>query len=240
MPLTAGRLVGLGALAGGAGGAISAAVLALLGEGPLGRAIQLEPPSGEPETFTRGTQQIGGALGVMLVGVVIGVVFAVAYAYIRPRLRAEENWVAALQLAGAGFVTIYLLPFLRYPSNPPGVGDPDTIGRRTTLYLLAIVWSAIAAWAAARAWRMLVGRPGPAQQALIGTAGVYLGLVIAGLALLPPSTDPLTAPANLIWQFRLATLAGAAGLWAGVGVVFGWLVDRSGTARVSASAIAGP
>ena len=33
------------------------------------------------------------------------------------------------------FVVVYLVPFLKYPANPPSVGDPDTIGKRTALVL---------------------------------------------------------------------------------------------------------
>ncbi|HWI03537.1 MAG TPA: CbtA family protein, partial [Acidimicrobiales bacterium] len=44
-----------------------------------------------------------------------------------------------------------------------------------------------------------------------------------GLVILPANTDPVEAPATLIWQFRLATVAGAAAYWSVVGMVFGWL-----------------
>lgn len=89
---------------------------------------------------------------------------------------------------------------------------------------------------------MFTGRSGPAQKALVGTAGVYVGLVAAGLALLPTNTDPVAAPANLVWQFRLATVGGAAGLWCGIGLCFGWLIDRPDNSQArqrSASAVVG-
>jgi hypothetical protein len=226
VPLTTGGLLRSGALAGLAGGAASAATLAVLGEGAIGRAVRLEPPSGEPEMFSRGVQQIGGAAAVMIVGTVIGVVFALVYGYVRPRLRTVESWRAAWQLAAVGFVTVFVVPFLHYPSNPPGVGEPDTITSRTTLYLLAMAWSVVATWASARAWRWLRDRPMSRQAAVTATAGLYLWLVVVGLVLLPSNTDPVAVPADILWQFRLATVAGSAALWFGMGSVFGWLVDR--------------
>jgi predicted cobalt transporter CbtA len=226
MSLTAGRLLRLGAVAGAAGGVVSAVTLAALGEGAIGRAVRLEGPSGEPEMFSRGTQQLGGALAVVIVGAVMGVVFALVYGYVRPRLRTPDDWRASYQLAAAAFVTVFVVPFLRYPPNPPAVGDPDTITRRTVLYLLAIAWSLVATWATARAWRNLRDRPVERQLAVLATAGLYVWLVGLGLLLLPPNSDAVTPSASLIWQFRLATLAGSAALWSVTGAAFGWLVAR--------------
>jgi len=42
-------------------------------------------------------------------------------------------------LALAAFITIALVPMLKYPANPPAVGNPDTIGPRTGLYLSMLV-----------------------------------------------------------------------------------------------------
>ena len=49
-----------------------------------------------------------------------------------------------LSLAASGFVAVYLVPYLKYPANPPAVGNPDTIGTRTGLYFVMIVLSIIA------------------------------------------------------------------------------------------------
>ena len=59
------------------------------------------------------------------------------------------------------------------------------------------------------------------------TAAVWVALAAAGLAALPANTDPVTVPATLIWDFRLATVAGAAAFWSVVGMVFGGLRMRS-------------
>ena len=68
------------------------------------------------------------------------------------------------------------------------------------------------------------GRPGAgARRAVPATMAVWLALAVAGLIALPASPEPVTAPATLIWQFRLATLAGAVALWSVLGLTFGWL-----------------
>ena len=220
------RLLKEGVLAGAAGGAALALVLRLVGEGPIGRAVALEGPGGD-ELFGRGTQQLGGMAAALLYGAALGALFTIAYAAVRHRLRTADEWRASVALAAAGFTSVFLLPFLKYPANPPGVGDPDTIGRRTALYLVAVGWSLVATWGAWRAWRALVARGVPVHQAVPATAAVWVVLAAVGLVPLPADTDPVTVPATLLWDFRLATVAGAVAFWSVVGLVFGWLrVDR--------------
>jgi predicted cobalt transporter CbtA len=212
------RLLKEGVVAGVAGGAALALVLRLIGEGPIGRAVALEGPGGD-EMFSRGTQQAGGMLAAVLYGAALGAVFTLAYALVRHKMRTPDDWRASVTLAAAGFSAVFLLPFLKYPANPPAVGDPDTIGRRTALYLLAVAWSLLATWAGWRAWRAFVAVP--------ATSAVWITLVATGLVILPANTDPVGAPATLIWQFRLATVAGAATYWSVVGMMFGWLRVRA-------------
>jgi predicted cobalt transporter CbtA len=219
------RLLKQGVLAGMAGGAALALVLRLIGEGPIGRAVALEGAGGD-EMFGRGTQQLGGMAAAVLYGAALGVVFTVAYAAVRHRLRTVDDWRAAVCLAAAGFAGVFLLPFLKYPANPPAVGDADTVGRRTALYLVAVAWSLVATWGGWRAWQALVARGIPAPHAVPATLAVWVGLAVVGLVALPSNTDPVNAPATLIWQFRLATVAGAAAFWSVVGMVFGWLRVR--------------
>ncbi len=219
------RVLQQGVVAGMAGGAALATVLRLVGEGPIGRAVALEGGGGD-EMFSRGTQQLGGMAASVVYGAALGAVFAIAFAAIRRRLRATDDWRAGVALAAAGFAGVFLLPFLKYPANPPAVGDPGTIGRRTALYLLAVAWSLVATWGGWRAWRALVARGMPTPKAVPATLAVWVGLATAGLVGLPPNTDPVNLPATLIWQFRLATLAGAAAFWSVMGLTFGWLRVR--------------
>jgi predicted cobalt transporter CbtA len=215
-----------GALAGLAGGAALAIVLLTIGEGPIGEAVGLEKNASagpHEEMFSRGTQQIGGAVGGLIYGLALGMIFAVAYVALRRRFATAQNWRASLHLAGIGFLTIFLVPFLKYPPNPPAVGSPDTIGRRTALYLVMVAWSLVATWAAWLAARALKRRELADQYRPAAVAGLYVLLIGAGFALLPGTPDPVNAPATLVWNFRLSSLAGAAAYWSVTGAVFGWL-----------------
>src|SRR4051794_41686810 len=145
--------------------------------------------------FSRGTQQVGGMVAAVLYGAALGCVFTVAYAAVRHRLRTADDWRAAVSLAASGFVAVFLLPFLKYPANPPAVGDPDTIGKRTALYVLAVAWSLVATWGGWRAWRAFVERGMPVPTRAPATLAVWVALAAVGLVLLPSNPDPVNAPA---------------------------------------------
>jgi predicted cobalt transporter CbtA len=221
-----GSFIRRGAIAGLAGGAASALFLLLVGESTIGDAIRLEEKrggGGGEELYTRGTQVFGGALGVVLVSVALGVVFAATFAAVRHRLPGRDDWRRSVTWAGMAFVVVYLVPFAKYPPNPPAVGNPDTIDERTILYFAMLAWSIGAAYVAVRLGTWLRGRGFVDAARLCAVVIAWVGLVAVGYMVLPGSPDAVTAPATLIWRFRLASAGGALLLWAVTGVVFGFL-----------------
>ena len=234
---------GRGLLAGLAGGAAMAAFLLAVGERSIRKALAIEAAAsgtgggagGHEEMFSRHTQLIGGALAGVLFGLFVGAVFGVVFAGVRHRSRARDDFARALWLGAIGFGTLSLLPALRYPANPPAVGDPDTVGERTGAYLslLALgVILAVAAWLASR-WLRERGTPDHVRVTAVGLG--YLACVLGAYAIWPDNPDPVEVPADLIWQFRLAALGGAAALWTALAVAFGWAVrERPVTAAAPA------
>lgn len=217
-----------GALAGLAGGAALSLVLVLVGERTIARAIDLERganPGAGPDAFSRGTQHLGGVVAGVLWGVALGALLGVAWAAGRRHQRpaAAPTWRAAVTMAAVAFVTVNLVPFLKYPGNPPGVGESATIGRRTVLYLLMLAWSVLSTAAAWQLARGLGARAWPDHLRLPAVVVAWVALVIVGLVGLPGAPDPVRAPATLVWRFRLASLAATAAFWAVAGTVFGWL-----------------
>ena len=223
-----GRYLKLGALAGIAGGVALALFLLLVGEDSIGDAIALEEAAaghgGSDAPFTRGAQMVGGALGSLFVGAALGAVFGVVFAATRHRLPGRDDWRRAMWLAGAAFVSIQLVPALKYPANPPAVGDPDTVDRRTLLFLLLVAFTIVATVAATRLRRWLDGRGLPEHAAVTAAVVAWLVMVGLALALFPPPPDPVRIPADLAWRFRLASIGGVAAFWATTGTVFGWLL----------------
>jgi hypothetical protein len=115
------------------------------------------------------------------------------------------------------------VPFAKYPPNPPAVGNPDTIDERTILYFAVLAWSIGAAYLAVRLglWMRTRQYSDPARQSAV--AGAWVVLVAVGFMVLPGTPDAVTAPATLIWRFRLASAGGALALWAVTGAFFGLL-----------------
>ena len=224
------RLLAAGSLAGLAGGVASALFAATAGRGPIRDAIALEDSishatSGahHEDLFARGTQEIGGAVGLVVFGLALGVIFAVVLGAVGPRMAASTPLAASMRLGCTGFMAVVVVPFLKYPANPPAVGDPDTVNERTVLYFAVLALSILLAWAVWRFHR--AARLGPTAQVWATVALYAAGLLVIFLAL-PATPDTVDAPADLVWSFRLASLGGLAVLWAVMALLAGTLLSR--------------
>jgi hypothetical protein len=224
------RLMGRGALAGALAGLLATAVAFIVGEPSVNEAIEREHAAGgaghAADVFTRATQQAGLGVASVLAGAAVGLIFGLVYAVRHRDDPANDPWGRALWLAAAGFAGLSLIPFLRYPPRPPAVGDPATIDLRTQAYFGAVLIGAAAVTAAWQLHRRLLerGATPPLRQL------AALAVVLAGLAatfLLPGNPDPNDAPAELIWSFRIGSLAAIATVWFGLGAIFGLLSQRA-------------
>jgi hypothetical protein len=204
----------------------------VVGEPLLDRAIGLEELAhathNHAEVFGRSTQKVGLFFATGFTGTFVGGLFGLAFAYFRARLVSESDWTRSLSLAAAIFAGAVLFPFLKYPANPPTVGDPATIGARTTAYFVMVGLSLLAVFAAWYASGVLKGRgvSTPVRHVTVG-----LGLAAAVTALfvtLPATANPGDFPAGLLWSFRLSSLGTQLVLWTGLGVFFGALCERAG------------
>ena len=178
------------------------------------------------EMFSRGTQIVGGAAAAVLLGLFLGVVFAVVAAALWPRLPGRSVAARAGGLAATAFLGWTLIPALKYPPNPPGVGDADTIGQRTGAYVALLVVGLILLYLALELWQRLTVRRISGAPRFASVAFGVLAVVTVLYLVFPASPDPVDVPANLIWHFRLDVLAGNALLWLVLGVTFGFLGDR--------------
>lgn len=212
-----------GALAGALAGLLTSVAAYFLLEPVLDAAIALEGAGDGP--VSRETQKVlGMPTGFVFVGVALGLLFALAYAFVPSQ---ESAWRRSLGLALGGFLALAAVPQLRYPGNPPGVGDPETLTGRTSSYLLAVALGVAvvsAAYAALRALDARGVRPSFRQPAVM--AGALVAVAI-GYARLPSSGDPVDVPAALVWDFRIRSLGALVLLWALLGALFGLLAERA-------------
>jgi Probable cobalt transporter subunit (CbtA) len=209
----------------------------LVGEPALDRAIALEEASvgaHHEEVFSRPTQKAGLFFATGIFGVTVGGVFGIVYAYFRERLAAGSDLGRSISLAGAIFVGAFLIPFLKYPANPPSIGDPSTIRERTAAYFTLVVLSLLAmlvAWMAARSLQAR-GMDAPRRRLTVGTG---LVVVIGALFVtLPAAPSADGFPFGVLWAFRLSSFGTQLVFWAGLGLLFGALCERAGRKGVPA------
>jgi hypothetical protein len=245
------RIIWRGILAGACAGVFAFVFARIFLEPVIGRAIDYEGGRGEVESamsgvhehemevFTRDIQaNVGMGFGVLAFAVAMGALFAVAFVVAYVRFGTVSARAQSLMLAAGAFTAVYLVPFLKYPANPPSIGDPDTIGKRTGLYLLMIVLSVAFAIAAAWLGRRLASRLGVWGATLAGI-GAYIVAVAVVMLILPPISE-VPAPllndqgaimypgfsADDLFHFRLYAVGTQLIIWATIGLVFGTMVAR--------------
>jgi hypothetical protein len=264
------HLVLRGALAGAVGGAISFAFARIFAEpviqasinyenardavqATLNKAAGLAPAPDGPDLFSRTIQRdVGAGVGLILFGVAMGALFAVAYAISGRRIRGMKPRVLAVVIAACGFVSAYLVPYLKYPANPPSIGHPDTIHARGFLYLGMVGISVAGLMLAIMAATPLRRRFGAWNGNLLAALG-YAVVVGVAMAILPPlghlhsnvvqfgrhlteTPQPLRSasgqivfpgfPADTLFEFRLYSIISQMLLWGAVAFVFGALAER--------------
>lgn len=222
-------------LAGVVAGLVASVLLTFTAEPVIDQAIALEDSrpaaaepdaAAEPELVSRSEQKGFGRIAAYgLGGAAYGVLFGIAFLALRRRPVSAAGGGGAFRhalLAGALLAGAFtVMPFLKYPPNPPAVGDPATIAERQWKYLALIFLSLVVLSAAARLSTALRERHWLDEERLIavGLAVVVpLGLICA---LLPPYSDAIEIPAGLLWRFRVATLGGNLLLWTVLAVTFG-------------------
>lgn len=229
--------MGRGLAAGLLGGLASGLVLLIAGEPSIDEAIRLEQAasagSATEEVFTRGQQHLGMVLASGLFGLAVGGVLGILL-YILGRRMAGTPWERSMKIALAGFGVYFLVPFLKYPANPPGVADPETVGIRTAGYLVLVLVSVAACFLGMAIARRLKARGTPAHYRHLIVAGSYLLLLGTAFFALPPAVKPDGIPSGLLWDFRMASIGGQAVLWICTGVILGLLSMRAHRATAAA------
>lgn len=175
------------------------------------------------EVFSRRTQKLGLIAGDLLYGVAIGCLFAGVFGLISSGRAPAGRRQQVMLLAAGAVVAVVLVPFLRYPPFPPGVGHPDTLARRQLLFISCVLLAIVAVWCAARLYQRLLSR----GRMTAGVAGAAAGgiLLVTLVVLLPGRTDAVAVPSRLLWQFRLASLAGQIIFWTVFTLLFARLIE---------------
>jgi predicted cobalt transporter CbtA len=180
----------------------------------------------EEPVVTRDVQRLGLVIGYLLYGLIWSVMLGGVYVLVQRWLPPADAARRALLLGLCAYWSIGLLPFLKYPANPPGVGDPATIGERQALYLAMLALS-IAGTVLAMAVGNQVARRRGATVGWLAGVGSLLLFSAALYAVLPGNPDPVPLPIDLVGTFRVLSLAGLTLFWMLLALLFGALLGRA-------------
>lgn len=222
-----------GAVAGAAGGLASALLMLFVTQGPIGDALAIEAagnPGDDGEMFSRSTQVVGGMAAALLYGICLGLVYGVVLARMWHRLPGDEFGRAA-RLAGAGFAALALVPALKYPANPPAVGDPDTVDSRTANFLTFLIASVVLLYLAWWLWCRLTSQGVAGARRFAATAAAYGAAVGLAFLVWPATNDVIEVPATVVWHLRIDSIAQHGLMWAVIAVTFGLMAEASAAAR---------
>jgi hypothetical protein len=221
-----------GMVAGVFAGLVALVFAIAFGEPQVAAAIRVEEAkaaadAGAAPVSRLAQSTIGLALAIVVLGAAVGGVFGLAFGFVHGRLGALGARGAALGVAATGFVTGTLVPFLKYPANPPGVESTVAMGERTGLFFLMLLIAVLAAIGALIAGRSFVDRWGGWNGSIAAVAG-FVAVVGLTAALLPGAPAHMADfPAELLWRFRIASLGTQLVLWTALGLIFGGLTARA-------------
>jgi len=262
------RIIWRGVLAGAIGGLLAFVFARIFAEPQIQQAIAYEsgrdaaqealdkaagaaPAAPGMEVFSRAVQaNVGIGVALIFFGASMGGLFAVAYALYLGRSGRLRPRTLALLVAGGGFLGMYFVPFLKYPANPPAIGHEDTIGQRSSFYLLMVAASVLFLVLTVWLGKRLQPRFGTWSATLIA-AGVFVVATGVVMLVLPSfgelaankqfhsateTPGPLTDangtivfpgfPADVLFSFRLYSVGAQLVLWTAMGLVFAPLAER--------------
>jgi predicted cobalt transporter CbtA len=154
-------------LAGAIAGTIWGAINQIAVEPYIERAIELEmrnaAQSGQvmnnPSEFAayRFWQKGGEIIAGTILGLSIGSLYGIVFAYTHGSISGiNNNKKKALIVASIMWFVLFFMPALKYPPNPPAVGNPETIYYRQSLYVVFIdritIWNCLCIYTRLKFW----------------------------------------------------------------------------------------
>ncbi|MEW6634777.1 MAG: CbtA family protein [Pseudomonadota bacterium] len=234
-----GKLLLRGMLVGLVAGILAFAFARVYGEPQVDKAIAFEDQQAqaageapEPELVSRVTQVgIGLATGVLVYGAALGGLFSLVFSYAYGRLGSLGPRGTSALIALLGFLAVIVVPGLKYPANPPSVGNPETIAYRTELFFIMIVISIAAMVAAVGLAQRLWSQLGAWNATIVAGIAFLIVFALVKAALPDINEVPEKFSAVVLWQFRIASLGIQLVLWTVLGLAFGAVVERELAAR---------
>jgi predicted cobalt transporter CbtA len=185
-------------------------------------------------------QKGGEIVAGTILGMSLAALFGIVFLYGRSSILSysNSNTRKALILAGIMWFVLFLIPALKYPANPPAVGDPETIYYRESLYIALLAISGFSALGLALVYRRLGVLGSNKNKKTITILLVYAAILIVVFIVLPPNPDEIAIPMDLVQGFRFASAFSMSVFWGLLGIIFGLFWDKfkpHTTAKVAAA-----
>lgn len=161
--------------------------------------------------WQKGGQILAGAI----LGTSMGALFGLVFAFSKKVLPGDHHIKKALFLSGLMWTTIYIIPFLKYPANPPAVGDADTVVLRAILYLSFIAISGLGAVGFYQIFKRLQNR-----KRIVAVFG-YALFISSMFFLMPENPDNVSVPMELVFGFRLMSVISVSIFWVSIAIILG-------------------
>lgn len=165
-------------------------------------------------------QKSGQIFAGVILGTSIGALFGIVFALSRNSLPGNNDVKKALVLAGVMWFTMFVIPFLKYPVNPPTVGDPETVVLRSILYLSFIT---ISGFGAVGFYKL--SQKFQSKRKLVAIIGYSIFISVV-FFVMPENPDEITAPMDLVNEFRIMSFLGVTSFWISIGVILGLFWNR--------------
>ena len=108
---------------------------ALFDSGAEQDSIEFRVAHEEYRVWQKGGQLVSSAI----LGMSMGSLFGLVFGYARKSLPSSNILKKTLILAVIMWLILFIIPFVKYPSNPPTVGDSNTVSERATLHTLKLI-----------------------------------------------------------------------------------------------------
>lgn len=194
----------------------------------IGIENQRKFDAGEAQNTTQFQQQFtdyrvwqkqGSIVAGAMLGVSEGALFGLVFAFSRHMLPGNNDIKKALVLSCIMWAVLYFIPFLKYPANPPTVGDPNTIVFRAVTYAVFVAISGLGAFGFSRLYKKMQNKK---FVAFLG----YAAFMVVMFVIMPPNPDKIQTPMDIVNGFRAISAVTMTAYWIANAIILGWLWKR--------------
>lgn len=179
------------------------------------------------EIISRETQAgVGALVATTVFGGAVGGLFSLVFCFLYGRVGNISARMLSFSISVGALLAFVILPTLKYPATPPGVGLSGTIGERTGYYFVLLAGSLLLQ-AAAVVWYQKLKKNATGSARLLAIGG-YAVLTIIMLGMLPSIDEvPSAFSGEVLLNFRVASVATQAILWVVLGLTYGWYAHHA-------------